>query len=302
MNHFSRTQGLQGTGIHSTASYSPGLKESSSQLPLIYSGLAGQNTGQLGTGTYNRRTKCEQLNLSYVNIHKALTFSKIFSLHKIGWMKVLRKHIKYITRCISNFEYTRSRRLLDICHLKNPFFIWTHNLNRTFLWEGSLLKLRSIFAVVFQSLSCVWLFVTPWTATHQTSLSFTIAKNLLIHMSIELVITIQPSHLLPFPSLPAFNLSQHRVFSNESALHIRWPNYWSFSFSISPSNEYSGLMSFRIDWFDLLAVQGTLKILQYHSSKASDLQCSTLFLVQISHTYVTTSKTIDLIIGTLLAM
>ena len=103
--------------------------------------------------------------------------------------------------------------------------------------------------------------------------------------------TIQPSHPLSSPSPPAFNLSQ--VFSNESVLHIRWPKYWSFSFSISPSNEQSGLVSFRIDWLDLLAVQGTLKNL-LHSSKASILWCSAFFIVQLSHPYMTTGKTIAL--------
>ena len=93
---------------------------------------------------------------------------------------------------------------------------------------------------------------------------------------------IQPSHLLSSPSPPAFNLSQHQGLSNESVLHIRWPNYWSFSFSISPSNEYSGLISFRIDWLDLLAIQGTLKSLfQHHSSKGSNLRCSSFFMVQL---------------------
>ena len=113
-------------------------------------------------------------------------------------------------------------------------------------------------------------------------------------MSIE---SVRPSnHLIlcrPLSSL-ALNLSQHQVFSNESTLHIRWPKYWSFSFSTSPSNEYSGLISFRIDWFDLLAVQGTLNSLQYHSSKASILQCSAFFMVQLSHLYMTTGKTIAL--------
>ena len=104
---------------------------------------------------------------------------------------------------------------------------------------------------------------------------------------------IQPSHPLSSPSPPAFNFSSIRVFSNESVLRIRWPKYWSFSCSISPSNEYSGLISFRIDWLDLLAVQGTLKgLLHHHSSKASILQCSTFFMVQISHPYMTTRKTI----------
>ena len=121
-----------------------------------------------------------------------------------------------------------------------------------------------------QSLSCVQLFATPWTAAYQASLSFNNSRSLLKLMSIESVmpsnhlILCHPLLLLPsiFPSI--------RVFSNESLLHIRWPEYWSFSFSISPSNEYSRLISFRIDLLDLLAVQGTLKsLLQYHSSKAS---------------------------------
>ena len=105
---------------------------------------------------------------------------------------------------------------------------------------------------------------------------------------------IQLSHPLSTPTL-TFNLSQHQVFSNESVLHIRWPNYWSFSFSISPSNEFSGLISFRIDWLDFLAVQGTLKsLLQHLSSKASILQCSAFFIVQLSDPYMTTGKTIAL--------
>ena len=110
---------------------------------------------------------------------------------------------------------------------------------------------------------------------------------------------IQPSHPLLSPSPPAFNLSQHRVFSNESFLRIRWPKYWSFSFNISPSSEYSGLISFRIDRLDLLAVQGTLKsLLQHHSSKASVLRFSAFFLIQFSHPYTTTAKIIALTICT----
>ena len=106
---------------------------------------------------------------------------------------------------------------------------------------------------------------------------------------------IQPSHPLFSPSLPTFNFPSIRVFSNESVFCIRWPKYWSFGFNISPSNEYSGLISFRIDWFDLLAVQGTLKsFLQHHSSKASVLWRSALFIVQLSHPYMTTGKTIVL--------
>ena len=106
---------------------------------------------------------------------------------------------------------------------------------------------------------------------------------------------IQPSHPLSSHFPPAFNLSQHQGFSNESVLHIRWPKFWSFSFSISPSHEYSGLISFRMDWLDLLEVQGTFKsLLQHHSSKASIFRCSAFFMVQFSHPYMTTGKTIAL--------
>ena len=133
--------------------------------------------------------------------------------------------------------------------------------------------------VVVQLLSCVRLFVTSWTVAHQTSLSIIISRSLLKLMSIE---SMMPSNhlllchsllLLLLPSIfPSF-----RAFSNESTLCIRWPKYWSFSFNISPSNEYSGLISFTIDWFDLLEIQGTFKsLLQHHSSKASILQCSPL--------------------------
>ena len=144
---------------------------------------------------------------------------------------------------------------------------------------------------VVQSLSRVQHFVTPWTTAHQASLSITNSRSLLKLISIELVmpsnhlILCCPLLLLPsvFPSI--------RVCSSESVLRIRWPKYWSFSFSISPSNEYSGLILFRMDWLDLLAVQGTLKsLLQHHSSKASILWCSALFIAQLSHPYMTTGK------------
>ena len=106
---------------------------------------------------------------------------------------------------------------------------------------------------------------------------------------------IQPTHPLSSPSPPAFNLPSFRVFSDKSVLRIRWPKYWTFSFSMSPSNEYSGPISFRMDWLNLLAVQGTLEsLLQHHSSKASILQCSAFFTVQLSHPYMTTGKTIAL--------
>ena len=151
------------------------------------------------------------------------------------------------------------------------------------------------FLVVVQSLSHIQLFEIPWTEAGQASLSLTISWSLLKLMSIESVmpsnhlILCHPLLLLPsiFPSI--------RVFPSESVLCIRWPKYWSFSFSISPFNEYSGLISFRTDWLDLLEVQGTLKnLLQHHSSKASVLWCSAFFIVQLSHPYMTTGKTIAL--------
>ena len=127
-----------------------------------------------------------------------------------------------------------------------------------------------------QSLSCVQLFATPWTAAHQASLSITNSQSLLKLMSIE---SVMPSNHLILCSpllLPPSVFPSIRVFSNESVLHIRWPKYWSFSFNISPSNEHPGLISFRMDWLDLLAVKGTLKsLLQHHSSKAAILRCPT---------------------------
>ena len=146
-----------------------------------------------------------------------------------------------------------------------------------------------------QSLSCVRLFATPWTAARQVSLFITNSRSPLRLTSIKSVmpsshlILCHPLLLLPpiFPSI--------RVFSNESVLCIRWPTYWSFSFNISPTNEYPGLICFRMDWLDLLAVQGTLKsLLQHHSSKASIRQHSAFFIVQLSHPYMTTGKTIAL--------
>ena len=146
-----------------------------------------------------------------------------------------------------------------------------------------------------QLLSRVRLFATPWTAAHQASLSITNSWNLPKLMFIE---SVMPSNhlilcrplLLPPSIFPSIT-----VFSNESALHIRWPKYWSFSFIISPFSEHPGLISFRMDWFDLLVVQGTLKsLLQHHTSKASILRCSAFFTVQLSHPYMTTGKTIAL--------
>ena len=146
-----------------------------------------------------------------------------------------------------------------------------------------------------QSLSGVWLFANPWIGARQASLSITNSRSSLRLMSTESVMP--SSHLIlcrPLLLLPRIPPSI-RVFSNVSILCMRWPNYWSFSFSISPSNEYPGLISFRMDWLDLLPVQGTLRsLLQHHSSKASILQCSAFFTVQLSYPYMTTGKTIAL--------
>ena len=146
-----------------------------------------------------------------------------------------------------------------------------------------------------QSLSHVQLFMTSWTIARQASLSITNSWSLFKLIFIE---SVMPSnHLIlccPLLLLPSI-FPSIRVFSNESAFHIRWPNYWSFSFDISPSNEHPGLISFRMGWLDLFAVQGTLKsLLQHHSSKAWILQHSTFFIVQLSHPYMTTGKTIAL--------
>ena len=173
-----------------------------------------------------------------------------------------------------------SEKLVYYIHVFNYIYTYTHTR-----------------IVVVWSLSHVRLFVTPWTAACQASLSFTISQSLFKLMAIE---SVMPSnHLilccpcLPLPSVfPSIS-----VFSNELALCIRWPKYWSFS--ISPCNEYSGLIAFRMDLFNLLAVQGTLKsLLQHHSLKASVLPCSTFFMVRLSHPYMTIGKTIALTIQT----
>ena len=146
-----------------------------------------------------------------------------------------------------------------------------------------------------QSLSCVRLFVTLCTAACQASLSINNSWNSLKLMSIQLVMPFNHLILCRPLLLPPSNFPSIRIFSSESVLCIRWPKYWSFSFSINPSNEYSGLISFTMDWLDLLAVQGTLKsLLQHHSSKASILRHSAFFRVQLSHPYMTTGKTIAL--------
>ena len=146
-----------------------------------------------------------------------------------------------------------------------------------------------VLILVVQSLSCVRLFLTSWTAACQAPLSSTDSQSLLKFLSVESVMLSNHLILCWFLPLLLSIFPIIRVFSTVSALCIRWPEYWSFS--ISPSNEYSGLISFRMDWFDLLAVHGTLKsLLQHHSSKASILQCSAFFMGQLSHPYMTTRK------------
>jgi len=176
---------------------------------------------------------------------------------------------------------------------KNKLFL-VYILPNVFLSKKILYAVLLILSSV-QSLSLVRFLATPWTAARQASLSIANSRNLPKLMSIEPVtpsnhlILCRPLLLLPsiFPSI--------RVFSNESALCIRWPKYWSFSFNISPSNDHSGLISFRTDWLDLLAVKGTLKsLLQHHSSKSSILRRPAFFIVQLSHPYMTTGKTIAL--------
>ena len=157
-----------------------------------------------------------------------------------------------------------------------------------FLW-----RFFSMYAQIssVQSLSRGRLFMTPWTAACQASLSITNSRSFLKHMSVELVMPFNHLILCRPLLLPPSIFPSIRVFSNESVLLIRWPKYWSFSFSISPSNEYSGLNSFRMDCFDLLAVQGTLScLLQHHSSNTSILWHSAFFMVQLSHPYMTTGK------------
>ena len=158
------------------------------------------------------------------------------------------------------------------------------------LWLPSFTFELKFGVVVIQSLSWVQLFATPWTAACQASLSFTIFQSLLKLMSIESVMPF--NHLfLCRPLLLLPSIFPSRVFSNESTLCNRWSNYWNFGFSISPSNKYSGLISFRIDWFDLLEIQRTLKsALQHHSSEVSTFWCSVFFIVPLTHPYMTTGK------------
>ena len=179
------------------------------------------------------------------------------------------------------------------------FILQVFKLLKNFLLKFQIVLISDKYVLTYlssvQSYSRVWLFENPWTAARMASLSLTNCWSPPKPMSIESVI--KSNHLIlchPLLLLPSI-FPSIRVFSNESYLHIRWPTYWSFSFSISPSNDYSGLISFRINWFDLLAVQGILRsLLQHPSSKGSILQHSAFFKVQLSYPYMTTGKTIAL--------
>ena len=199
-------------------------------------------------------------------------------------------------------------RIESISYLKNlhSFFkfpkTWLHVISHIRNLKKYICDLQETLAQFSsaQSLSHVRLFATPWIAARQASLSVTNSRSSLTLMSIESVMP--SSHLIlcrPLLLLPPIPPSI-RVFSNESTLHMRWPKYWSFSFSISPSQEHPGLMSFRMDWLDLLAVQGTLKSSPTPHSKASILRHSLFFTVQLSHPYMTTGETIALTRRTLL--
>ena len=215
------------------------------------------------------------------SFHIYFTIYTCIKAHSSACKTNIRLHINYIS--------TRKEESISYNSKENQGW------KQLKLWDGII---KAFVVVVVQSLSCVQLFATPWTAACQAfPSSFTISLSLLKLLFIELM-RLSNHLILCHPLLLPSIFPSIRVFSNESVLCIRWPKYWSFSFNISPSNEYSGLIFFRIDWFDL-AVQGTLKSLfQHHSSKASVLHCSGFFVVQLSHLYMTTGKTITLTVQT----
>ena len=207
----------------------------------------------------------------------------ILNLHGLPWTTN-----SYYSLSLDSYS-SYSWLLVIFCHN----FLFLQFISKVYFINKLLIQSVACFISIssVQSLSHVQLFVTPWTAACQASLSITNSWSLFKLMSIRLVML--ANHLIlccPLLFLPSI-IPSIRVFSNESALRIRWPNYWSFSFSINPSNEHPGLISFRMDWLDLFAVQGTLKsLLQHHSSKAWILWHSAFFMVQLSHPYMTTGK------------
>ena len=205
---------------------------------------------------------------------------------KYLWISALRaSNFRYYIHIIGNQNYILLKTLNEAS--------CAYLLNKIKKKRAQVAISIAPYLVSVQSLSRVQLFVTPWTAARQASLSITNSQRLPKDMSIELVMP--SNHLIlccPLFFLPSI-FPSIRVFSNESTHCIRWPKYWSFSFNISPSNEHPGLISFRMDCMDLLAVQGTVKsLLQHQSSKTSILQCSAFFIVQLSHPYMTTGKTL----------
>ena len=215
------------------------------------------------------------------------------------WIKASRWHpSKTILPVLFHSDLCGHWRDMFSCRQMSSGLAFTKaNTHVQVLMEGYHITFMFCYQYIssFQLLNCVQLFATPWTTANQASMSITNSWSLLKCMSIE---SMMPSnHLILCHSLllPRSVFPSIRVFSNESALHIKWPKYWNFSFSVSPSNEHSGLISFMMDWLDLPAVQGTLKsLLQHHSSKASILWHSAFFIVQLSHPYMTAEKTIAL--------
>ena len=224
-------------------------------------------------------------------------FNVASSQLKVSWSRLGSEELLYYSVCFLCFSFDQWVSRACVFHRDSRVSREKKKKNKSVRACKAVLSctVHMVQISSAQSLSCIRLFVTPWTTAYKASLSITNSWSLLKLMSIELVmpsnhlILCHPLLLLPsiFPSI--------RVFSNESILRIKWPKHWSVSFSISSSSEYSGLISFRLDWLDLLAVQGTLKsLLQHHSSKASILWCSASFIVQLSHPYMTTGKTIAL--------
>ena len=238
----------------------------------------------------------EHVSLTFRNIvhHKRIRLEKAFQYNEIFiiYHLLLFRQSQFIWNKVSDLQTLwETNSATRVQYLNTVLFIFNLKIPSQNLALRAVLCKISQFSSV-QSLSRVQLFATPWIAARQASLSITSSRSLLRLMPMESVMP--SSHLILCRTLLLLPPASG-VFSSESTLCMRWPKYWSFSFSISPSNEHPGLISVRMDWLDLLAVQGTLKsLLQHHSSKASIFQCSAFFTVQLSHPYVTTGKTIAL--------
>ena len=214
---------------------------------------------------------------------------RFFYIASYAYLKTIFSAV--LTESCLNIKSLKNIKSKEKCFLLN----WSYIFFKSRKQSSKGLLLFSVQFSLVQSLSHVQFFATPWTVAHQASLSITNSQSLLKLMPIESMIP--SNHLIlchPLLFLPSI-FGSIRVFSNQSDLPIRWPQYWSFNFNISPSNEYLELIFFRMDWLDLLAAQGTVKsLLQHHSSNASILQRSAFFTVQLSHPYTTIGKTIAL--------